>query len=106
MRDAKEPGLALAHTLGLGLDVHADAIAGLVLDDARRTTRLLSLLAETPSDELLIRSAIERAHAVRDVTRLPPKARQPVARLLALLGHPDVARAIQATEVPGPNETK
>lgn len=91
-REAKEPALALAHVLGLGLDDHADAIAKIVVDDPGRSARLLSLLEG--SDERIIRGAIERQMAIRDVVALPPDARRVVAELLFALGHGDVARKI------------
>jgi hypothetical protein len=92
-RTAKEPALALAHTLGLNLDTHADAIAALVVDDTARASRMLALL-EGP-DERIIRAAIERAMAVRDVAALPTEVRRVVAELLVQLGHGDVARKIE-----------
>ena len=91
-RAAKEPGLALAHVLGLGLDEHADAIAAIIVDDANRSARLLSLL--DGADERIIRTALERQMAVRDVAALPPEARRVVAELLFALGHQDLARKI------------
>ncbi len=91
-RAAKEPGLALAHVLGLGLDEHADAIAAIVVDDADRSGRLLSLL--DGADERIIRAALERQMAVRDVAALSPEARRVVAELLIALGHQDLARKI------------
>jgi transcriptional regulator with XRE-family HTH domain len=91
-RVAKEPALALAHVLGLGLDEHADAIAALVVDDSPRTARLLSLLEG--ADARIIRSALERQMATRDALALPQEARNVVAELLHALGHEDLARTI------------
>ncbi len=88
-RVAKEPALALAHVLGLGLDEHADAIAALVVDDSPRTARLLSLLEG--ADERIIRSALERQMATRDALALPQEARAVVAELLHALGHEDLS---------------
>ena len=89
---AKEPALALAHVLGLGLDEHADAIAALVVDDSPRTARLLSLLEG--ADERIIRSALERQMAMRDALALPQEARTVVCNLLSALGHQALARTL------------
>jgi hypothetical protein len=91
-RNAKEPGLALAHTLSLNLSAHANAIAALVLGDHVRVARLLSLLEG--SDEQIIRTAIERAMTIRDVAKLPVETRRMVAELLARLGHEDITAEI------------
>jgi transcriptional regulator with XRE-family HTH domain len=91
-RVAKEPALALAHVLGLGLDEHADAIAALVVDDSPRTARLLSLLEG--ADERIIRSALERQMAMRDALALPQEARTVVCNLLSALGHQALARTL------------
>jgi len=92
MREAGEPGLALAHTLALALDTHADAIASLVLDDATRAGRILSLL--WGADEALIRGAIERGLALRDVGALPLDSRRVVGSLLSSLGHGELAAVV------------
>ena len=91
-RNAKEPGLALSHTLGLQLPAHANAIAALVLDDHVRAARVLELLEG--SDERIIRAALERAMTIRDVAKLPVETRRTVAELLARLGHEDIANQI------------
>lgn len=91
-RKAGEVGLAMAHTLGLNLDAHADAIAVLLLDDHASAARLLSLLEG--ADAAIIQGALERAMSVRDVAALPAETRRTVAELLVRLGHTDVAAQI------------
>lgn len=91
-RKRGEVALAAGHVLGLGIDVHAHAIARLIADDARLTTRLLGLLEG--ADEKIVRAALERRLAVRDAAALPPEIRKTVAELLRHLGHDDVARDV------------
>jgi hypothetical protein len=94
-RAAGEPVLALQHVLGLGVQDHAAAIAALVVDDADRTARLLGLL--DGADAAVLRRAIERCMAVRDVAALPAKSRRAVAELLEAHGLGDVAREIRGS---------
>lgn len=90
LRTKGEKHLALAHTLGLSLDVHADAIASILLEHDDKLPGFLALLE--PVDAAPIRSAIERRMLVHDVRAAP--TRENVAELLRRLGHDDVAREI------------
>lgn len=93
---AGEPGLAAAHLAGLALDVHGDAIAGIVADRPELAARVLGLLPEDGPDHRFIRSALERRLAIRDVRAQPPGGRKATAVLLELLGHDDLSREIGA----------
>jgi transcriptional regulator with XRE-family HTH domain len=91
-RDAGESALAMAHTAGLCLDMHADAVAALLVDDAPRAARVLELV--DGQDERTLSSALARAMAVRDVRALALESRTVVAQLLELVGQEPLARQI------------
>ena len=91
-RDRGEPALALAHTAALGLDVHAGAIAVLLVDHGDLAARLLDAL-EGP-DARIVRAALEKRMALRDVQAFGAPERVAVAELLRQLGHADVAAEI------------
>lgn len=92
LRTRGEPHLALAHVLALGLDIHADAIAAIVLDDPALMGRFLAALE--PVDEARIRGAIERLAAIRTVRAMPEAERGKVVDLLRSIGQNDVAEAV------------
>jgi transcriptional regulator with XRE-family HTH domain len=92
LRTRGEPHLALAHVLALGLDVHADAIAAVVLDDPTLMGRFLAALE--PVDEARIRGAIERLAAIRSVRAMAEEPRAKVAALLRTIGESDLAEVI------------
>jgi hypothetical protein len=91
-RTRGEPALALAHTMALGLEIHADSIARIVAEHPVTATRLLD--AVDGADETLIRAALERRMAIKAVASLPREARGHIAELLKLLGHDDVAKEV------------
>ena len=92
--DVGEAGLAAAHIQGLGLDVHGDQIAVLLVDRPELAARVLGLLPEEGPDHRFIRSALERRLAVRAVVALPKPARVALAALLELVGHAELAKEI------------
>ena len=92
MRKAGEPFLALSHVAGLGIDVNAAAIGTVLAEHPERAPTLLSALDLV--DERRVRSALERALALKDVQALEPSARVRVAELLRQLGHEAEAVAL------------
>lgn len=91
LREIGEDRLARAHVRGLALDVHR--IAAQLLRQPKRLAEVLELLDE---EDLALRSALERAMAIRDVAGLDVATRAKVAELARQLGHADVAAEIGA----------
>lgn len=91
-RKAGEVALARAHVAGLGLDLHADAIASMLLARPELAPQVLELLE--PGDAACLRRATERAMAVTGVKGLSIEARGIVATLLKHIGHEDLAEEV------------
>jgi len=91
-RLAGEHALARGHLAALGLDVHAETIARMLLGRPDVSPDVLERLDAT--DAARIRQAMERALAVEDVKKLGAEARAVVATLLRYLGHVGLAGEI------------
>jgi hypothetical protein len=93
LRSAGEPGLAAARIVALNLEGNGNAIARVIAGKPKLAGRLLELL--DGADAALIRTALERHMALKDVAALPAEARACVAELLRQLGCADAAHEIE-----------